>query len=217
MWKRQALELPNELQNRIRRAVTNAFAEGQYRVAPERFNKDYSASERNQYTTDVLKALSWINSPEGRSNATSKGKTDPRSILADLIDMVLYRAIEDGFSPLQVLYFGLQRVSAVMGTPDDLRLVLEFIATILAEAADQHREGMVQVSYLQPEKPRVDTTIRKWLETGIQGEYWLGGAFRTSQQWVHFAEKDDADAFRVKLVELGVTVTENPPPETTRD
>jgi hypothetical protein len=217
MWKDQALELPDDLRDRIRRAVEDAVAEGQYRVAPERFNKDYSASERNQYTTDVLKALSWINSPEGRSNATSKGKTDPRSILADLVDMVLYRAIEDGFSPLQVLYFGLQRVSAVMGIPDDLQLVLKFIAAILAEAADQHRARMVQVSYLQPDKQPIDTTIRKWLKTGIEGEYWLGGTFRTPQKWVHFVEQGDADAFRAKLVELGVTVTENPPPETTRD
>jgi hypothetical protein len=208
MWKSISLKLPAELQARVEQAVLDAVAEGQYRVAPQRFNKTIPAKERNQFTADVLKELAWMGSREGHAYATRKGK-GPLTILSTFIDMSLMRAIEEGFSPLQVLYYGLQAPYGVMGLPDDLRLVLEFIATILDAADEEQRGRMVQVSYLEPEKQKTQYAIDRWLKT-VEGEYWKGGLYRTDQKWVHFMQQEDADTFRAKLLELKVTLIDNP-------
>jgi hypothetical protein len=145
---------------------------------------------------------------EGHAYATEKGKP-PLTILSALIDMLLNRAIEEGFSPLQVLYYGLQGTCGVMGFPDDLKLVLEFIATILSAGDEEQRDRMVQVSYLEPEKKKTGHAIEKWLKT-LEGEYWKGGLYRTNHKWVHFIAQKDADAFRTKLRELNVSLIDDP-------
>jgi hypothetical protein len=208
MYADQSLNLPDELTQRIREAAEDVAVSGLYRTAPIRFNRRPTATERNAFTSDVLNEVRWLNSPEGRSRATEKGH-NCQSVLVDLIDISLTRAIDHGMSPLQVLYFGLMRTMAQQGFPDDLKLVSEFVATLLAEGERQHRVKMTLVTYKTPEKTRAAGTIKKWLEA-LEHEYWTGGGYKKPLATVHFMAAEDAKRFKALLSELRVEIVGDP-------
>lgn len=211
MYAEQSLELSDVLKERIRTAIEDVNEAGVHRPAPRRYNKTPTATERNAFTSAVVKEVTWLNSPEGRKRATNKGHHE-ESVLYDLIDIAMSNAIDSGMSPLQVLYFGLYRTMAQHSFPDDFKLVTEFIATILAEGERQYSKSMTLVTYRKPDKTRVERKIRKWFEA-LESEYWRGVGRKTPFDNVRFSSTDDAALFKSMLQELQIEVVENPVPD----
>lgn len=201
MYEDQALSISDELNTRIREAVSDVNAAGGHRTAPRRFIKKTSASERNSFTKEVVEEVAWLNSREGRARATKKGH-HLQSVLYDLVSIALSRAMDEGMSPLQVLYWGTSFAMAERGYPDDLKLVTEFVATVLAEGERQQREAMIRVQYQKPNSQKVVKRIEEWL-SDVDGEYWLGGRSEPVAS-VLFSVGEDAAAFRQLLAGLGV-------------
>jgi hypothetical protein len=201
MYAEQGLSLPDELSARIREAIGDVNAAGCHRTAPHRFNKKTSASERNAFTKDVVEEVAWLNSREGRARAAEKGH-HLQSVLYDLVSIAVSRAMDEGMSPLQVLYWGTNFAMAERGYPDDLKLVTDFVATILAEGERQHRAAMISVLYPKPVSQKVGKRIEEWLST-IEGEYWLSGGSKPVS--VLFSEEGDAAVFRRLLDDLKIT------------
>lgn len=209
MYKEDSLQLTDELHLAIKRAVAASAKEGHYRVAPERFNNRPANAERNEFTGKFFKELSWLNSREGRARSSSVGSW-PQSILSDVIDVTLHYAVEQGFSPLQVLRQGLQHTSSVLGSPAEMRLVVKFLSSILAEAEEQLHSKMFKVAYLIDSKPKLQKQIDRWLGS-IQGEYRRGGyGLRDPLVWIHFELEHEANGFKVFLAELGIEVVPSP-------
>lgn len=124
-------------------------------------------------------------------------------VLYDLIEIALAKAIESNMSPLQVLYGGIWRAMGPRFCPDDLKVVADFVATVLAEGVRQHRDKMFSVTFEKIENRKIEKKIDHWLNE-LESEYWWDGDFGKEVSGVLFVRNEDATNFRFLLQELQV-------------
>lgn len=203
-------KLGPRIRDEIREAIASSMVSGEHRVPRHRFNKKTPARERNAFTHEFIEHLSWLDSREGRSQATSSGY-QTISILAAVIEMTLLHAHEKGLAPLQVLELGTRRARSILSSPQDLSMVEDLMGLILDEADEQHEAAMIRVEFV----PATDRKMKPSAEylKGIEGEYRLGvDAGRSDVSWVHFERPDEADGFRAVLIESGVEILDGHAP-----
>ncbi len=200
-------KLGPRIRDEISETVAASMLSGEHRVARHRFNKEVPARERNAFTHEFIEHLSWLDSREGRSQATSSG-SQPISILAAVIEMTLLYAHEQGFSPLQVLELGTRRARSILSSPPELAMIEDLMKVILDEADEQLEDGMTFIAYASTSDRKMKAAERH-LKT-VEGEYRKNGAYGAENQtrWVHFERAEDAAGFKQALTESGIEVLE---------
>jgi hypothetical protein len=200
-------KLGPRIRDEIRETVAASMGTDGHRVPRHRVNKAIPARERNVFTHGFIEHLSWLDSPEGRSQSTSSG-AQPISILAAVIEMTLLYAHEKGFSPLQVLELGTRRAQSILSSPPELCMVTDLIKAILDEAGQQLEDGMTFVAYAKASDRKMKAA-EQYLKA-IDGECRKNGIHRGENEayWIHFERPEDADGFKKALIEGGVEVFE---------
>lgn len=200
-------KLGPRIRDEISEIVAASMLSGEHRVARHRFNKKTPARERNAFTHEFIEHLSWLDSREGRSQATSSGAR-PISILAAVIEMTLLYAHEKGFSPLQVLELGTRRARSILSSPPELAMIEDLMKVVLDEADEQLEAGMTLVAYVETSDRKMKAA-EQHLNT-VEGEYRKNGSCgrEARTQWVNFERPEDAAGFQQALNEGGVEVLE---------
>lgn len=191
----------------VRDAVEGSLEEGHIRGARHRFNKAVSSKERNEFTSKLIKHLSWLNSPEGRRASTRNGSS-PLTVMSDVIEMVLLYAQEQKFSPLQVLDIGFRRAASVLSSPPDFEIISDILKLVLDEADEALERGMTVVGYIDPDSRKTGRAIEDHLKA-YEGEYRKRGSLEDDTKWVHFEKASEAIDFSEYLRGLKVGVIEN--------
>lgn len=191
----------------VRDVVEGSLEEGYIRGARHRFNKSVPSKERNEFTSKLIKHISWLNSPEGRRASTSNGSS-PLTVMSDVIEMVLLYAQEQKFSPLQVLDIGFRRAASVLSSPPEFQMISDILKIVLDEADKALESGMTVVGYIDPDSRKTSREIEGHLKA-YEGEYRRRASLENDTAWVHFEKASEATEFSEYLRGLKVEVIEN--------